>query len=59
VGKLDFDQRASAKVNPQRNAMPEQHGKDTGHADDERESEEVPLLAEKIYVWISKKFHAA
>jgi hypothetical protein len=39
--------------------MPEQHGKDTGHAEDERESEEVPLLAEKIYVWISKKFHAA
>jgi hypothetical protein len=39
--------------------MPEQHGKYAGHAEDQRESEEVPLLAEKIYVGITKKFHAA
>jgi hypothetical protein len=39
--------------------VPEQHGEDTGHAKDQREGEEVPLLAEEIYVGIAKKFHAA
>jgi hypothetical protein len=39
--------------------VPEQHGKHTGHAEDQREREEVPLLAEEIYVGITKKFHAA
>jgi hypothetical protein len=39
--------------------VPEQHGKNASHAEDQRESEEIPLLAEEIYVWIAKKFHAA
>jgi hypothetical protein len=39
--------------------MPEGHGKHSGHAEDEREGEEVPLLPEEIDVCISKEFHAA
>jgi hypothetical protein len=39
--------------------MPERHGKHSGHAEDQREGQEVPLFPEEIDVCISKKFHAA
>src|SRR5712692_239222 len=37
--------------------MPEQHGKHTRHAEYQRKGEKIPLFPEKIYVWITKKFH--
>jgi hypothetical protein len=39
--------------------MPEKHREDPRHAKHQREGEKIPLLAEKIYVWIAKKFQAA
>src|SRR5437660_10010100 len=39
--------------------MPECHGKHSGHAEDQREGQEVPLFPEEIDVCVSKKFHAA
>jgi hypothetical protein len=38
--------------------VPEQHGQNTGHAEHQREGEEIPFLAQKIYVRILKKFHS-
>src|ERR1700736_640887 len=38
--------------------MPKQHGKYSRHAEQQRKGEKIPLLAQKVYVWISKKFHA-
>jgi hypothetical protein len=38
--------------------MPEQHRKDSRHAEHQRKGDEIPLLAEKIYVRILKKFHS-
>jgi hypothetical protein len=37
--------------------VPEEHGEDAGHAEDQREAKEVPLLAQKIDICITKKFH--
>jgi hypothetical protein len=37
--------------------MPEQHRQNAGDAEDERKSEEVPLLAEEIDVCIAKELH--
>src|ERR1700737_5574658 len=59
VRVLHIDQRAAAEVDTQRNAMPERHGKHSGHAEDQREGQEVPLFPEEIDVCVSKKFHAA
>jgi hypothetical protein len=59
VRKLYVNQRAAAKVNSQRDSMPEQHGDHTRHTEHQGKGEKVPLFAEKIYVWITKKFHAA
>src|SRR5260370_2839999 len=56
---LHVDQRSAAEVDTQRDAMPERHGKHSGHAEDQREGQEVPLFPEEIDVCISKKFHAA
>jgi hypothetical protein len=38
--------------------MPEQHREYTRHAEHQRKGEKVPLFAEKIYVWVPKKFHS-
>jgi hypothetical protein len=38
--------------------MPKQHGEYTRYAEHQRKGEKIPLLAQKVYVWISKKFHA-
>src|SRR5712692_11816817 len=38
--------------------MPEQHGKHARHTEYQRKGEKIPLFPEKIYVWITKKFHA-
>ena len=56
---LHVDQRAAAEVYTQRDTMPERHGKHSGHAEDQREGQEVPLFPEEIDVCVSKKFHAA
>jgi hypothetical protein len=37
--------------------VPEQHGKNASHAEDQREAEEVPLFAQEIDICIAKKFH--
>jgi hypothetical protein len=39
--------------------MPEQHGKHTRQTEDQRKSEKIPLLAEKVDVRVAKKFHAS
>src|SRR6266481_4105484 len=57
VRELYEDVSASAKIQPARDSVPQGHGKNAGHAEDQREAEEVPLFAEKIYVRIAKKFH--
>ncbi len=54
---FDIDQRPAAEVDTQRYAMPKRHGKQSSHAEDEREGQEVPLLPEEIDICISKKFH--
>jgi hypothetical protein len=38
--------------------MPKQHGEYSRNAEHQRKGEKIPLLAQKVYVWISKKFHA-
>jgi hypothetical protein len=38
--------------------MPEEHGEHSRHTEHQRKGEKIPLLAQKVYVWISKKFHA-
>src|SRR5713101_3125507 len=57
--EFHIDQRAPSKIYAQRDPMPEQHGKYTRHAEYQRKGEKIPLFPEKIYVWITKKFHAA
>jgi hypothetical protein len=37
--------------------VPERHGKHAGHAEDQREGEEVPLFPEEIDICIAKEFH--
>jgi hypothetical protein len=37
--------------------MPEQHGKDPGYAENQREAQEAPFPAEKIDVCAAKEFH--
>jgi hypothetical protein len=37
--------------------MPEQHGAYASHAEDEREGQKIPLLAQKIDVGIAKELH--
>ena len=43
--ELDVSVGAAAKINPERNTVPGNHRNDAGDAEDEREAEEVPLLA--------------
>jgi hypothetical protein len=57
ISKLEVHKRAATEINTQRNLVPEEHGEDAGHAEDQREAEEVPLLAQKIDICITKKFH--
>jgi hypothetical protein len=37
--------------------MPEEHGSDSGHGEDQREREKEPLLAEKVDICATKQFH--
>jgi hypothetical protein len=39
--------------------MPEQHGQYARHTKYQGKGEKIPLFAEKIYVGVPKKFHAA
>src|SRR5260221_4081970 len=57
IHELHLNVSASAKIQTERDSVPEEHGKNAGNAEDQREAEEVPLFAEKIYVRIAKKFH--
>src|SRR5438128_12611694 len=56
--ELHVDQSSTAEVYAQRNAMPEQHGKHSRHAEHQRKGEKIPLLAEKVDVGLFKEFHA-
>jgi hypothetical protein len=58
LSKFHVDQSAAPEVNAQRDAVPEQHGKNPGHAEYQREGEEVPLLPEKIDVRTAKEFQS-
>jgi hypothetical protein len=58
VRELHVDQGPAPEVYAQRDAMPKQHGKYSRHTEQQRKGEKIPLLAQKVYVWISKKFHA-
>src|SRR5262249_28678585 len=58
VSEFYVDQGSTTKIHAQRDPVPEQHGEDAGHAEYEREAEEVPLLAEKIDVGVAKEFHS-
>src|SRR5208282_2670025 len=53
---LYIHQRPPAEVDAQRDAMPERHGHHSGHAEDQREGQEVPLFPEKIDACVAKKF---
>src|SRR5262249_30957070 len=44
-GKTDISVGATAEVHAQRDVVPEQHREYAGDAEDEREAEEMPLLA--------------
>ena len=57
MGELYGNDGTAAEVDAQRNAMPEEHGENAGHAEDQREREEVPFLTKKIDVCIAKEFH--
>ena len=52
--ELHIDQGSPAELNTQRNAMPEEDGRKSGDAEDQREGKEVPLLAKEIDVGITK-----
>src|SRR5579862_749541 len=56
---LHIDNRAAAKIDAQWDTVPERHGEQAGHAENQREGEEVPLLPQEIDVCIFKEFHAA
>ena len=55
--KLHVDQRSALEVHPERNAVPEQHRQQAGHAENQREAEEVPLFTKPIDIYITKQFH--
>src|SRR5262245_53467886 len=57
IGKTHVDLRTTCEIHAQGNAVPKQHGKDAGHAEDQRKAEEPPLLSEKVYIGAAKKFH--
>ncbi len=48
--KLNVDQRAAAKVDPQLDAMPEKDRQHSRYAEDQREGEEIPLFPQPINV---------
>ena len=58
VRELYVDKSSAPEVDAQRDPMPKQHGEYSRHAEHQRKGEKIPLLAQKVYVWISKKFHA-
>src|ERR1700733_4505085 len=55
--ELDVDQRAALEVDADRNMVPKEDGQQAGHAEDEREAEEIPLLPQPIDVYVVKQFH--
>jgi hypothetical protein len=59
VRKLHIHKSATAEINPQGQAMPEKHREDSRRAEDQRKGDEIPFLAEEIYVGALKKFHSA
>src|SRR5437588_7999133 len=59
LGKFHPNLGPALEINPQRNAVPEKHGKQSSHAENQRKAKEVPFPAQKIYFSIAKKFHFA
>ncbi len=51
LGKPDVNQRAALEIDAQVDVVPEQHGKNARHAEDQRETEEVPLLPQPIDIY--------
>src|SRR5208283_3572453 len=54
LSELDINQRAAAELDAQRNTVPKENRAQSGNAEDQRKSKEVPLLAQKIDVGIAK-----
>src|SRR5271165_708698 len=54
LSELDINQRATAELYAQRNAVPKENRAQSGDAEDQRKGKEVPLLAQKIDVGIAK-----
>ena len=52
--ELHVDQGSATELNAQRNMVPEQHGEDSGNAEDQREGKEIPFLAKKVDIGVSK-----
>jgi hypothetical protein len=52
--ELHVDQGSTTELNAQRNAMPEENGRKSGDAEDQREGKEIPFLAKEIDVGITK-----
>src|SRR5262249_12987457 len=57
VSELYIHYRPAPEFDAQRNLVPEEHGENAGHTEDQRKAEEVPFLAQEIDVGIAKKFH--
>src|SRR6266567_3525756 len=57
LSEFHIDPGAATELHAQRNAVPETHRENASHAENQREREEIPLPAKKIYVGITKKFH--
>src|SRR5208337_1121826 len=55
--ELHVNKSAAAEVHTVWDAVPEQHGKYAGHAEDQREGQKIPLFPKKIYVCIAKELH--
>ena len=51
------DVRATLEIHALRDAVPEEHAEDSGYGEDEREAEEVPLLAQPVDVRLLEEFH--
>ena len=55
--RLDIDQGAALEVDTAWNAMPEKHREYARDAENEREAEEIPLLAKPVDLYLAKQFH--
>src|SRR6202008_1957970 len=57
VRELHVYQRPAAEIDAPRDVVPEQHGKQTRYAEDQRKGEEIPFLSKEIDVYVMKEHH--